>query len=222
MEESELHKTDFFQLGLMLEKALDGVAVPKFSTDVILHDYVERTKRQGFTKPFGAKANLFFSSRTLYIKLSDREYVLYPIPRRDRTGYSIRYAILREFKTERGLHYVFYMGKGGSGGEVVFSSHFVDRYKERVGLKTTRMETLANLFKMIASSHYIYSEPIFSGENIKDYPIEIYLEQGMGVGRRYPMGEDIYRDYIQTFINLDMMFRDQLERHAEAYMSGLN
>lgn len=210
-------KSEYQELGEMLEKAINRLPYSRMSSEMVLNDFIMKSEKKGFTKPFGAKSKAFFKDKVLTIKVSDKDYCFYKMPEFSRAGYGIFFIQLKEVPTERGLHYVVIQKP--TQHEVFFSSHFIDRYKERMNLKMGRMDVVAFMIKDILRTGILNEKEIKRNGSLLDHKIEMYLEQGMGMGRRWEMPNGWTRDYIQTYVNLDMMFPDQLERHAEAFQN---
>lgn len=223
---------EYLNLGEMLDESISKIDMNDNNFGITAINHYESSARfKGFKKPYGAKARSLFKNKYWLLNL-DKDYLIFKSPTLFKKGVNIVWGVLKEFKTPRGLHYIFY--NEGGRFQKVYSSHFLDRYIERRGKQRNREQSIIDLYRSLDDDHYYYRianslnfdfdfSDIQKNKNLSYHNIscELYLQDGMGIGRTYLTKESKVRDYIQTYVSLDMMRRDQLERHAKAYVQGL-
>jgi hypothetical protein len=106
-------------------------------------------------------------------------------------------------------------------------SHFIDRFQARLlevnKIQKSREEAIAIVFDLMTKESYMHRLMGHNDKIVIDTALELYLQEGMGLGKTFPrLGGGGVINYLRTFIPLDMMHRDQLERHAKAYMTNKN
>lgn len=216
---------EYLELNYMINECL-----PTFSYDYdyylnqALDDYSTLAHKKGYTKIFGAKATQYFKEKVLVKRLSNSEIVVYKNPTKYRTSYGALIILVKEFKTPRGLH--FLITNEDNDDDMVFSSHFIDRFQARLlevnKLKKSREEAIALIFDLMTKQSYMHRVMGHNDKIVIDTSLELYVEEGMGLGKTFGKPDGGVINYLRTFIPLDMMYRDQLERHAKAYMTNKN
>jgi hypothetical protein len=139
-----------------------------------------------------------------------------------RSCISMAFYLVIEFKTIRGTHYL--VKNNQEGDDLVFSSHFLDRFQSRMNCNVlSREESICGVFDLISKGSYVHRLIGHNEKIIIDISLEVYLEEGMILGKSFQKKEDRGQiNYLRTYVPLDMMYRDQLERHAKAYMTSSN
>jgi hypothetical protein len=216
---------EYLELNYMLKECLPPLLFDyPYYLNQALDDYSILAIKKGYSKIFGAKATQYFKNKVLVKRLPNSEIIVYKNPTRERSSYGALIIMIKEFKTPRGLH--FRITNEESPDDMVFSSHFIDRFQARLlevnKIQKTREEAIAVIFDLMTRQSYMHRLMGHNDKVVIDTSLELYMEEGMGLGKTFGKSDGGVINYLRTFIPLDMMHRDQLERHAKAYMTNKN
>jgi hypothetical protein len=216
---------EYLELNYMIQECTPpALYAHDYYLKLALDDYSDRATKKGYKKIFGAKATHFFRDKVLVKRLSDTEIILYKNATKYRSQFGALIIMVKEFKTPRGIHFI--VTNEGSEDDLVFSSHFIDRFQARLlevnKVKKSREEAIALVSDLMTKECYKHQIMGHNEKIVIDASLELYLEVGMAIGKTFPKKRGGTIDYLRTFIPLDMMHRDQLERHAKAYMTNKN
>jgi hypothetical protein len=210
MEHSKLK--EYQELWDMLQKCIPAKSY--LSPDMfVLNDYIRKTEKKGYTKPFGAKALAQFKDKIQVVNIGDGEYIIYKntaVTKQGKTAFEV--LMVQEFKTPRGKHYMV----ENRDRVYIFTSHFLDRLQERQSKTNTREQALADFVELMTKEGYHKIQLIEHPQEQVEIPAEFYLQEGMGLGRGFIIDDKMVL-YMQTFVTLDMLYPNQKQRHKEAY-----
>jgi len=180
----------------------------------IINDYLRKAQKKGFKKPFGQKAQAYFKDKTQIINIGDGEYIIYKQPQIIKNRPTFQMTTVKEFKTPRGIHFKIHtVGYEKVNITTVFSSHFLERLQERHQIKS-REEAIIKTINI--KDTYTNMQVIEHKDQIIETSLELYLKEGMGLGKAFVHNSTVIK-YIQTFVNLDMLFPNQKQRHAHHF-----
>jgi len=184
----------------------------------IINDYLRKAQNKGFTKPFGAKAKAYFKDKPQIINIGDGEYIIYTNPKLIRNRPLFQMTTVKEFKTPRGIHFKVHAEEHEELSiTTVFSSHFLERLQERHDNQIkSREEAILKTLNIAFKDTYNNMQIIETEDEIIETSLELYLKEGLGLGKAFVHNGNVIK-YIQTFVNLDMLFPSQKQRHAHHF-----
>ena len=148
----------------------------------VAHELLRKTLlERGYKKTYGKKAKIYTLNRVFTYKIQD--YIVgLKITSHFKKGYNCSFMVLLEIPTPKGRVYADLRGteyndNDNSLAYAIYTAHFFDRYKERLGLTGDREAIIDKFIKEELSS-------IKRGSDLeqKGYKVMYNLSQGLALG----------------------------------------